>query len=145
MIRRFLIEDTWEDNLLYSPFDAGDDEEVKEDIDVPDIEPMKPTVTLSMIKSQWYALKSSILEKNCPHLMQLIEKMDVALFSDTHEKKKQCTMPDFFKSYQSLTRKRPRIEPVVVDDDSEVDNVSNEGSECVISIENEESIDNNDK
>jgi hypothetical protein len=54
-------------------------------------------------------------------------------------------MPNFFKSYQSSTRKRPRIELVVVDDDSEVDNGSNEGSEGVISIENEESIDNNDK
>ncbi len=77
---------------------------------------MKPTVTLSMIKSQWYALKFSILEKNCPHLMQLIEKIDVALFSGTHEKKKQYTMPDF------STRERPRIELVVVDDESEVDN-----------------------
>ncbi len=48
-----------------------------------------------MIKSQWNALKSSIREKNCPHLIQLIEKMDVALFSDIHEKKKQCKMPDF--------------------------------------------------
>ena len=92
-------EETWENEVLYSPFETEDDEDEDEDVLV--VEGLSvsidPVITSSMIKNQWYVLKGYIRGKNCQHMLKLVEQMDEAIFLDNQSGKKQLSIEDYFQ------------------------------------------------
>ena len=67
-----------------------------------------PQITYSELKKDWYAFKTKIQHKNCSHLMQLIEKIDEALYKDCNVKRQQSVIGDFFYVTEPSQPKKKR-------------------------------------
>ena len=108
-------EDTWENDVLYGSIESNDEEvEI-----IPDVIEV-PQITYSELKKDWYAFKTKIQHKNCSQLMQLIEKIDEALYKDCNVKRQQSVIGDFFHVTEpSPSKKKPKLVIDIDDDDFE--------------------------
>ncbi len=118
-------EETWEHDVLFGPVESPEEEQ--DEILTPDVVDDEDTpITYSEIKKDWYALKCKIQKKDCSYLIQLIERMDEALYLETKQKQKQSVIENFFQSNNPSNQKKPKVVIELEDDhesgDHDIDN-----------------------